>query len=240
MSDLLTQLEEVKCLVISKHQAGRHDQSAHTPKKYGGAANRSDYVAHRKSLGTDIPLTAAQQVEFESKLDSIHPAHVVGTYDDLSIHATYKQGGRAVDDRGYIITPDGQMVDLYAGLGHGETDHSIGAATVDNPGMLGMSDRDANNLLAATVAEDWDSAIQVWNKAYASGAVRVRVLGDETSIQTGKADNRTLRKLQGLYDDDKLNMSLDRYHYWGAGAKGVEFTTEEFLMAKYVNQLEAY
>jgi hypothetical protein len=35
MSDLLRQLEEVRRLVILKHQAGRHDQSAHTPKKYG-------------------------------------------------------------------------------------------------------------------------------------------------------------------------------------------------------------
>lgn len=53
MKDLLQQLEEVRQLAILKHQAGRHSQSTHTPKKYG-ALTQDNLGDVRKAMRKDV------------------------------------------------------------------------------------------------------------------------------------------------------------------------------------------
>jgi hypothetical protein len=244
MSDIIAQLQDVRRLVQLKHQAGRHSQADHTPKKYGPAASASgdpqadlaEYIQYRKDLGTNVELDPDDMKYFNMALDEIKPRETVDSVDDVPYKDTH-----GTQDRGYLITGTDELVSITDEFGGGTNDH-VGFATLsDDPGKFGMSDQLANDFLAAYMSIEYNEAMmEGWNTAFESGTVRVREFGGSTNIETNEMDNRTLRRLQRNYDNDKLHMDLGKKHYWEDNMEGMsmEFTTEDFLMAKSVGDLE--
>lgn len=103
MATLDQQLEEVAGLVRQKHQQGRHDQSAHTPKKYGKggagdtlagpqhAAERKDKQVRRAlaeaftGMGDSLKKSEVAYINYRRRKNSIYMEDEQGWLGNMAV-----------------------------------------------------------------------------------------------------------------------------------------------------------
>jgi hypothetical protein len=156
-------------------------------------------------------------------------AEIVASYGDLADNTSADHTGK-----GYYVTPDDELMDMKDAY-HIDalSDHEAGS-------LLGLSDDDIERNIAALENKDWPVLRESFAKAQELGNVRVRESSREVAIHTQNMDTRTLKRLQHLYDIDKIDVDPKRSVVWesGAGDDSMSFETIDFLSAKSVVDLK--
>lgn len=155
-------------------------------------------------------------------------ARYVDTYDDVHRATT---GVMALHGGvGYYITPDNKLLDLnneshVDALADPAFAEDLGI-TLDEAEQL----RDPNRLR-------WARAVgPISDKAQKAGTIAVRETLDTINIDTAELDNSTLRRLQRLYDADKLGLPFNKTIEWASGTGERVGTRPEFMLD--VNSIE--
>lgn len=150
----------------------------------------------------------------------------------LRLYKSYPPGKNL---NGYFITPSDDILDFSNYSGDEDQAYHLGIIedNYDDKSFRKVMKFTSNDL--DELDEDSESGLYL---ALHRGSVRVASeMQGALSLQTSSVNNSTLRRLQSLYDEGKFPiMRPGARHYWEDKdeSKGLSFTTEEFLTAKYV------
>lgn len=210
------------------------------PGKVGGSQKKSTGVVTATTpVSGIIDLKPSSDKLLSLKDDPTGTTRLVDKVEDVK---TGKMG------RGYFILGEdidspykGKIVDITGEFSGGSNDHPGFVAGSTSPELFGMSVSDANKLYRAYTTDtimsgDWMA--EGWDKIFQSGAIRVRQFGKPVNLDTKAVDTATMRKLQTLYDDGKLDFKPHETNYWvGTDDKTVRFTLEDLLNSRTVEHL---
>lgn len=141
--------------------------------------------------------------------------------------------------KGYIVTGKGNVYDVSNEFGGGTNDHVGFIAISENVGEFGLTDQQAEEMLTAYENLDSGPVMDAWDKVFGSGAIRVREFGKEVAIDTKSLDNKTLKRMQKLYDNDKLGFPSGAKITWSDASQNnyiSSVSVEEFLDAGGVSK----
>lgn len=188
------------------------------------------YVDYRKSLGTNVKLDRDEKADFLESLDDIHPVAPVNSYSDVK---------ESKFGKGYLLSGTNELYDITGEFGGGTNDHPGYIAASSAPEKFGLTDKQANDMLAGYMIGNPNPIVDNWDRMFRSGMVRVREFGKESTIESEHVDDKTLRRLQRLYDENKLDLDPKKNHTWGSANQDeyIQFTAADFLSAKHVNEL---
>jgi len=193
-------------------------------------ADLPGYIDYRKSLGTGVKLDKSEKADFLESLDDIHPATPVNSYSDVK---------ESKFGKGYLLSGNNDLYDITGEFGGGTNDHPGYIAASSAPEKFGLTDKQANDMLAGYMIGNPNPIVDNWDRMFRSGMVRVREFGKESTIESEHVDDKTLRRLQRLYDDNKLDLDPKKNHTWGNSNQDeyIQFSATDFLSAKHVNEL---
>lgn len=223
----------------SKRWQGKYEAGAFEAEEKKVELQRT--IERRLALGHDQELDAESEGYWREAIREMRPTELVESVDEVPAVQGGWTHGRHM--RGYFITSDDKLAPLSNEFSGGTNDHVGFMALSDRPEVFGLTERDANNLLADYMdmsLTSYQEAGRVWEKAYEAGTVRVREFGDSTAINTQRMDKATLRRMQRLYDQGKFTadwngtvvwQDTDTYNY-------VRVPTTVFLDASSIGELE--
>jgi hypothetical protein len=145
---------------------------------------------------------------------------------------SYDQLAGKKGQRGYLITVDDRLVDVY---GKNLQDHTGYIINSGHPKAFGLNNDDVEK-----IKKDYFDSVQEsdmdnhWKKMHEAGVIRVREGGGETYIETDRPDTSILRRLQRLVDKGKIGLLPSIL--WADNDPNIDassYTPEEFMSAKF-------
>jgi hypothetical protein len=177
------------------------------------------------------PENQPEKLPEKPHVDSGDVLRRVDTVDQLPIDADTM--GRA-----YFVMQDDGLVNV-TGNGKESILFHLGFVTSTDAirNEFNITEEDADALAEEILSSEKPVVYdRIMGQILSQGIVRVREDIGSTNIQTQSVDTATLRRLQKLYDKDKLRFAIGKKHYWGGAdsRQNVTFTYEDFLDAKHV------